>query len=101
MVEKFKKSIKMKKNKTKQNKKIKERKQNKTKKLKKLDDLKNQNLRVIFEDIVSHKREVKEIEELTFKQLQNLRKRLNNVIRKKVPVSSFSYEGDEESKEEE
>ena len=41
------------------------------KKLKKLDDFKNQNLRVIFEDITSHRKEVREIEELTFKQLQN------------------------------
>ena len=73
------------------------------KKLKKLDDFKNQNLRVIFEDITSHRKEVREIEELTFKQLQNLRKRLDTAIlgKKRNPTSSFSDEEDEESKEEE
>ena len=55
----------------------------KKRKGKKLDDSKNQNLKIILEDIISHKREVKEIEELTFKQLQNLRKRLDEAIRNK------------------
>lgn len=61
----------------------------KKKKLKKIDDSKNQNLSIIFEDIISHRREVKEIEELTFKQLQNLRKRLEDAIRKKKYNSFF------------
>ena len=77
------------------------KKTRKIRKRKKLDDFRNQNLKIIFEDITSHKREVKEIEELTFKQLQNLRKRLDSAITRKIPIPSFSNEEDEEKKEEE
>lgn len=72
---------------------IRRKKRKKNKKLKKLDDLKNQDLKIIFEDITSHKREVKEIEDLTFQQLLNLQNKVSNaMISKTTPIRNFEEE---------
>ncbi|MBI4149218.1 hypothetical protein HY491_02120 [Candidatus Woesearchaeota archaeon] len=60
---------------------------------------KDQNLKILFEDIASHRREVKEIEALTFQQLMGVQKRIAAELRKKGKV--MADESEDDSPEEE
>lgn len=99
MVGPFKKNRKMKNKQKKQT--TKKRTKRRRKRKKELNDLKNQDLKIIFEDITSHKREVKEIEDLTFQQLINLKNKLTSVIKSKQPITANIFEENELEKEQE
>ncbi|HLD06526.1 MAG TPA: hypothetical protein VJC16_03255 [Candidatus Nanoarchaeia archaeon] len=73
----------------------------KAKKAKRAQQKKDQDLKILLEDIASHRQEVREIEALTFQQLMGVQKRVAAELAKKHKVRTMDEDSEEDSPEEE